>query len=115
MIGSLKTVAGTSVTYRRGSDTVPITALVGNTRIELSDEYGGTTVVGSVRDYIVQASDLVLSATTIEPQPGDQIDETRGTDTYTYEVMHAGADTDHRESDRFGVSWRIHTKLIDDE
>lgn len=115
MIASLKSIEGIAVTYRRGSDTVSISAVVGDTRIELAEQYAGTTVIGRVRDYIVQASDLVLGGSTTEPQIGDQIDETRGSATYTFEVMSAGADAPYRPSDRHGKSWRIHTKLIDDQ
>tara|TARA_Y100000593_G_scaffold33191_1_gene65185 strand:- start:7 stop:408 length:402 start_codon:yes stop_codon:yes gene_type:complete len=107
-------VAGVSVTYARGSDTVAVTALVGDTRLEVADEYGGTTVVARVRDYIVKVSELVLDSVTVEPQAGDQISETRGSTTYVYEVMSAGADQPYRPSDRHGNTWRIHTKLIDE-
>lgn len=109
-----KAVAGVSVTYQRDSDTVAITAMVGATRMELSADYGSTTITSRVRDYIVSASDLVLSSVTVEPQAGDQIRETRGSTTYVFEVMSAGADEPFRPSDRHGNTWRIHTKLVDE-
>lgn len=107
-------VAGVSVVYKRDSDTVTITALVGDTRMELSADYGSTTVTSRVRDYIVNAADLVLSSVTVEPQAGDQVRETRGSTTYVFEVMSAGADEPFRPSDRHGNTWRIHTKLVDE-
>ena len=113
MIASLKTIEGVAVVYYRGTDTVSITALVGDTRMEMADEYGGTTVTSRIRDYIVKAGDLVISSVTIEPQAGDEIRETRGSSTYVYAVMAAGADEPFRPSDRHGNSWRIHTKLVD--
>ena len=109
-----KAVAGVSVTYQRGSDTVAITALVGDTRMELSADYGSTTITSRVRDYIVTAADLVLATVTVEPQAGDQVRETRGSTIYVFEVMSAGADEPFRPSDRHGNTWRIHTKLVDE-
>lgn len=109
-----KAVAGVAVTYQRDSDTVSITALVGDTRMELSADYGSTTITSRVRDYIVAAADLVLSSVTVEPQAGDQIRETRGSTTYVFEVMSAGVDEPFRPSDRHGNTWRIHTKLVDE-
>ena len=110
---ALQDVGGVSVTYQRGSDTVSVTALIGDTRVELADNYGGVTVTSPIRDYIIRVSDLVLGGSVIEPAAGDQIRETSGSTTYVFEVMPAGADTAFRYSDRYRTAWRIHTKHVD--
>lgn len=108
----LKAHAGRPVTYRRGADTAAVTATIGRTVFELDDEFGVLKKVES-RDFLIPAADLVLSGVTVLPERGDEIDETQGSVTYTYEVMAPGKEPPFRFSDPYRRTLRIHTKQTD--
>jgi hypothetical protein len=107
------------VTYQRpvdgGDQTVELNATVGQTVFRLDDSYpsgagGGVRVVS--RDYLVQASDLVLDGQTVLPQRGDVIIEIAGDKSYVHEVMAPGGEPEWRYSDPQRTSLRIHTKQV---
>ncbi|KKL10355.1 hypothetical protein LCGC14_2556640, partial [marine sediment metagenome] len=68
-----------------------------------------------VRDFLIKAADLVLSEQAVPPQDGDRIKLTLGETTYVFEVMPLGDEPAARWSDRYGYTWRIHTKEIGTE
>lgn len=106
-----KQVAGVPVTYRRGSDSVTLSAVVGQTPVEREDG-AGTTVRSVVRDYLIDAADLVLSGQHVTPQRGDRIEEASG---HVYEVMPAISKSElpWRYSGPGRDVYRVHTRLID--
>ncbi|MFQ5733179.1 MAG: hypothetical protein ACE5KM_14660 [Planctomycetaceae bacterium] len=108
----MKTHAGRIVTFRRGNDTVAVTATIGRTEFEIDDEFGVLRKIES-RDFLIPAADLVLNLVTVLPERGDEIDETQGTVTYTYEVMAPGREPHFRYSDPYRKTLRIHTKQTD--
>jgi len=108
----LKTHAGRTVTYRRGTDTVAVTATIGRTEFEVDDEFGVLRKIES-RDFLILAADLVLNGQAVLPERGDEIDETQGGVTYTYEVMAPGKEPHFRYSDPYRKTLRIHTKQTD--
>ena len=108
----MKSHAGRSVTYRRGGDSVTVTATIGRTEFELDDEFGVLRKIES-RDFLISAADLVLNSVTVLPERGDEIDETQGSVTYTYEVMAPGKEPHYRFSDPYRRTLRIHTKQTD--
>ena len=114
MADSLKAVAGTAVTYYRGSSSVSVTAVVGTTDVILSDDYGVQIDIQN-RDYLITASELILDEALIEPQENDEIKETRNGVVYTYAVINIGGEGCFRTYDTNGYTLRIHTKLIDSE
>lgn len=108
----MKAHAGRSITYRRGANSVTVTATIGRTEFELDDEFGVLRKIES-RDFLIAAADLVLNSVTVLPERGDEIDETQGSVTYTYEVMAPGKEPHYRFSDPYRRTLRIHTKQTD--
>jgi len=104
--------AGTSVTYRRGSDAVEITAqkLVVDVEVDRGD---GLVTISQRVDWVIQAADLVLGATPATPVEGDTIEEVLdGGARLTYEVMPYGTDLHYRPLGTSGDSWRVFSRLI---
>ncbi len=100
-----------TVTYRRGVDEVELAATIGRTVFEQDDHAGGLMRIES-RDFLIRAADLVLTAETTLPQPGDRIIESDSIATYTYEVMAPGTEPPWRYSDVNRATLRIHTKQV---
>jgi hypothetical protein len=109
--GQLKDHAGVDITYRRGSDTVAITATATLHEYQIVDQDGIATVVIS-RDYIVHAADLVLDGAEIAPRAGDQIVETIRSVATTFEVMPLGERRECELVDQDGLLLLIHTKKV---
>lgn len=112
--------AASEVTYRRGGQSVSLLATVGRTPFE-TDDSEGAKISYELRDYLVQAADLVLGGVQVEPERGDEIDQVIGGATLTYQVMPpvtissggVGQKEDcFRYSDEFRKTLRIHTKLV---
>lgn len=109
-LGALrKTNASSQVVYRRGDEAVTLSATVGKSEFDLVDG-GGGVIRAEMRDYIVQASDLVLAGQMTLPQDGDQIEETIGDQTIIYDVVGPGGEPAWRFSDPWRSTLRIHTK-----
>lgn len=104
--------ASQPITYRRGNNTVAVTAVIGRTEFELDNEFGVLKKIES-RDFLIPAADLVLNGTPVLPERGDEIEEAQGSATYTYEVMAPGNEPAWRWSDAFRNTLRIHTKQTD--
>jgi len=111
----LKTHASRQVVYQRGAKQLAVQATIGRTLLKLDDGYGGIRMEWTDRDFLIQAADLVLGATMITPERGDLIKDTVGAIVSTYEVAAYGGEPPWRQSDPFGVLFRIHTKLIGSE
>jgi len=99
----------TAVVYSRGEDTVTLSATIGSTVFEQTDEYNVVERTES-RDFLVRAVDLVMV-----PERGDQVRETVGTQVFVYEVMAPGSEPHYRYSDPNRATLRIHTKHVDTE
>lgn len=108
----LKAHLSTQVIYQRDADQLSIAATIGRTMLKLDDEYGGSRIQWTDRDFIIQSADLVLASAKTLPQVGDRILETIGDTTSIYEVMVYGNEPAWRFSDPFGTLLRIHTKLV---
>ena len=101
-----------TVTYKRGSDTVEISAAPGRTEFPIDSE---TAVLESYesRDWITKAADLVLDGSTVLPERGDQVRDTQGATVYVYEVMAPAGQNHYRYADDpYRRMLRIHTKLV---
>ena len=104
---------GIAVTYCHGLASINLTAVMGKTKAEQTDEYGVVQKVTAV-DFMVAAADLDFAeGGQIAPVSGDQIKHMVGAKTFVYEVMSPG-DRPAVEPSEPGV-WRIHTKLVDTE
>jgi len=109
MTGQLQAAAGTTVTYRRGTDTADVTATIGRSEFEAQDQ-SGVIERWESRDYLVPAADMPFG----EPARGDVIVETSGTIELEYEVASPRGVPVFRYGDAFRSIVRIHTKQISD-
>lgn len=114
MAQTLQLVAGSAVTYYRGTSSVSVTAVVGSTDISIVNEYG-VQIDTEIRDYLIASDDLILDAVSAEPEEDDEIKETRGDYIYTYSVCNIGTEGCFRPSDSNSNTYRVHTKLINTE
>lgn len=101
----IRDVGGETITYSDGSGSVTVTAAIGRTEFETVDMSGITERV-EMRDFLVIATDLVISASAVTPSRGHTI--TWGSDTY--EVMSPGREPVHEHVDQHAYMFRIHTK-----
>jgi len=100
-----------TVTYRRGSDSVELSATVGQTVFRLTDEQGFEVRIVT-RDYLIAADDLLLAGSQTEPRRGDRIEETDGGVTRVYELLGPGGEPEWRWSGPNHVTLRVHTKEV---
>jgi len=111
-VKTAKRIAGVTVVYRRGADSVVLEkAIKTNVSVPIQRDGGLTTEVERT-DWIIQADELVLNETEIEPAEGDQLDQIGGSKTLTYEAMPIGTERCFKPLDPHGTAWRVHTKLI---
>jgi hypothetical protein len=109
---SISNVAGTEITYARGNDWIRLTAVPGKTIFD-SDETNNVVGEFRTRDYIIDASTLLLNDVLTTPLRGDLITEVINGITNVYEVNRpdGGNDQPWRYSD-YGQSFiRVHTLL----
>jgi hypothetical protein len=112
--GQRKKHATRDVTYRRGAEQVVVKATIGRTLFE-QDDGAGVIVRMQVRDYLIDAADLVLAGDVTLPAKGDRIEEIDGGKKHTHEVLPLGGEQHWRYSDPYRRTLRIHTKLIETE
>ena len=103
-----------AVIYARGAESVELSATLGDTRYELTDD-AGATVQAKATDFIVAADELVLSGAVTKPQIGDRIRLSAGAKVLVFEVLDLAGAGHYRPADPFGKALRIHAKQIDEE
>ena len=103
-----------TVEYVRGAESVELSATLGSTRYELTDD-AGATVQAKATDFIVAADELVLSGAVTKPQIGDRIRLPAGAAVLVFEVLDLAGAGHWQPADPFGKALRIHTKLVDEE
>jgi hypothetical protein len=109
LTSQLNAAAGTTVTYRRGSDEAEITATIGRSDFEAQDQ-SGVIENWEARDYLVPTDQLPFG----EPVRGDVIVETSGGLDLEYEVAAPRGVPVFRYGDAFRSIVRIHTKQTAD-
>ena len=69
----------------------------------------------ALRDYLIDAEDLVLAGAQVQPQAGDRIEETDDTGAvWVHEVVKPGGnEQEWRWHDRGRRTYRIHTKFLE--
>lgn len=107
-------VAGETVDYQRGSESVSVTAVVGASDMERSDGDGAQVAFRST-DFIITASTIILAGFVTQPRRGDKIIRTVGSTRRTHEVLPVDGEQHFAYSDPTGKQYRIHTKLIREE
>lgn len=82
----LRLTAGRTVTYRRGTQSVSITAVTirGRRSVIGAD---GVAILITTYEWQVKATDLLFSGTQVEPRPGDIIVESSGGTSVKYQVL----------------------------
>ncbi len=88
------------VTYTRGTASVELSATLGSTTYEVTDDYGAT-VEAKATDFLVSADELVLGAERTLPEPGDQVRVTEGQEVLVFEVMELGGTGHYRPCDPY--------------
>lgn len=103
------------VRYKRGASEQDIQATIGKTVFELTMDLGGDPRQSQKivsRDYLVRAEDFSALFPGTAPLRGDRIIEERGNILMIHEVLAPGGEPHYRESDPYGKTLRIHTKLV---
>lgn len=100
--------ASVSITYKRGSDSVTISATPGRADDDLS-EVSGYTLDADRVDWIIRRADLVLDGSATDPQEGDIVELVNGSKTQTYEVRRDQLGEVFRFCDEFRTDLRFHT------
>lgn len=106
---AVRSALGVPVVYTRGSDSVQVTAVQGETTAELIDEQG-TTVETQVVDFLISKESLDAEGWFDEPTAGDYIVEQ--SPHRVWEVVPVGPEPCYRFADPSGVTLRIHTQLV---
>lgn len=109
LTSQLNAAAGTTVTYRRGSDTAEITATIGRSEFEAQDQ-NGVIENWESRDFLIPAASLPFG----EPLRGDVIVEVSGDLELEYEVAAPRGVPVFRYGDAFRSIVRVHTKQTSD-
>jgi len=109
---TLANKASRTVTYRRGSKSASVVAVIGGAESQEIDE-GGIVSRRRFRDYIVRVVDAPGWLT--EPMDGDYIDDTSSDgDGLRYEVRPPSglSEPSWRHTDQHRNAWRIHTQVL---
>ncbi len=112
LASQLRQHASLPVTYRRGDERIPIFATPGSSDAE-TDPDAEMRVDHTQRDWLVEASQLVLGGLHGMPEAGDRIEEVTPGRCYTWQVLTPdGRELPYAESDTGRSMFRIHTKLV---
>jgi len=109
---TLASAEGKTVTVDRGSSSVDVTAVVGESEHE---DIGpdGFPVVTVTRDFLIAAADYAPGGSAVEPARGDQITETIDGTSKTFEVCPTAAgQACFRYMDAARTRLRVHTVEI---
>lgn len=102
---AVRSLSGVTATYARGANSVKLKVVQGMT--QLSAEQGdGTIIITNSHDFLILASELVISGSTVMPLRGDTI--TVGSTVFT--VLTYGSDAQYRWTDQERKILRVHTR-----
>ena len=112
LVGRLIGTSGQSVTYRRGVDSVTVTAVLTDTNKPLADSDGYITQVVE-QSFVIKVSDLKFGTQSIEPQRDDRIQFVRNGRRETYTVFAMPNESPFKRIRSDGYS--VFTKLVHSE
>jgi len=112
LAGQLRANAARSVTYRRGGDSVVLSATLGGRLLSVLDAQGNVKVERTDCDFVFAAADLVLAGVPTTPQRGDLIDVLYGAVTRRFEVTAPGREPVWRYADAHEYLVRVHAKYV---
>ena len=101
-----------TVTYSRGAESVELSATLGSTSYEVTDD-AGATVRAKATDFIVSPDALVVGGVKVTPQLGDRIEMTAGERVLVFEVLALPGGEHFRPADPLAKALRIHAKHVD--
>ena|SRR5688572_16406788 len=104
-------VAGVDIRYVRGDQEIPLKAVPGTTRYELTDS-DGRIISAQTRDYLIIADELLLDGAPVEPQREDKIIQSQADGEHTYKLLELPASKCWRWSDEQHVRYRVHTTEV---
>lgn len=109
LLDRMKSYAGVSITYRRGSNLYHLTAVPARVVTDQATDSG--VVMREVsRDFIISVSDLKY-LNPPHPQRGDEIVQLGDDESWVFIVTGEATATSHyEEADSYGKAWRVHTK-----
>ena len=102
---TLNAAAGETITYKRGTATVSVTAVVGQSQFDEVSTTGEIRPLSKTVDFLVKPSALVLNSAAVLPQRGDQIERADGS---VYDVLPGTEGTAWQYSDGRKTFLRIH-------
>jgi len=105
-VTTLNNAAGETITYKRGTSTVSLTAVVGQSQFEDVSPSGEVRPLSKTVDWLVKPASLELGGSVTVPQRGDQISRSDGS---TYDVLPGTEGTAWQYSDGHKTLLRIHT------
>lgn len=109
LAGQLRAHASQTITYRRGRQSVAISAVPASARYEI-ERAGGVVEEWQGIDWHVSAAALLLRGETVEPRRGDRIVDAAGA---VYEVVGPGEAPAWEYSDEpYRRELKIHTKRV---
>lgn len=113
--GVMDALQGDIISYRRREITIPLWAVVGESRFDSESTDGLTTQVRT-RDWLIRADHLVLAGERVEPAAGDEIMaiELDGSRTVWEVSAPGGMELAWRYSDPARTRLRVHTREIGD-
>jgi hypothetical protein len=103
-----------TVSYSRGETSITVSASIGASRYEQTDEAGFVTE-SAATDFIVAAVELLIGpgGAAGEPRLGDRISVAEAGVTRLYEVLELPGQGCWRRADPHGVLLRVHARQIE--
>lgn len=89
-----------------------VPARIGSSDDLREDQASGMVIAKETRDYIIKATDYDFGSGPVEPLRNDLIVDSSSGTAITYRVLPITGEDAARWSDRYGTSWRIHTKRV---
>ncbi len=112
LAATLKSVAGESVVYSRGSaSSDPLTAVSDMQTYEVLDQQGVPISVLSY-DFLFTTTDIVIGSDQIEPRSGDRIAATLNGAACVFEVVPLGTKPCAEWAEPDGIMLIVHTKKV---
>lgn len=112
-LATVRNATGVEVTYHRGASQVTIEkATKGQSRFESDNGFGLTTEMRTA-DWLIEAAAIDFGDGPVEPDEGDLVKQTIGSDVIVFEVMApGGAEPAWRYADPQRTTVRIHSKQV---
>lgn len=99
-------VSGIPITYTRGATSLSLTAIPGQTVLEV--ESGDIMIQHKSRDYLILAEELVFGGVAVVPARGDVITDNGKTKS----VLAVGGEANWKYTDQSRQVIRVHTKEL---